>query len=507
MGTSTVAEHPAADTMPAYVFEDITPQAEMVPIDERVLGGVDYLLERRLPDGTYADVTLDAAHINHVTATKEMAIPHAISRVHLPKIAEGVYMFNDQTSIDVARSGYRYHYHPAAHARVGVEVAEATHNAVSLEPSKIRVFISPRMSERDAPQAAAKSEHLADDDAIRITGITTDEYGNPADMVIDAILLKDVPLEAWVTMLRDPHNVFGKSITVADADSALSVMKAFYDLELPVGQLPGGVKDVVRGVIPYITDPEARTKVESHYEKLHADQDEIHRKASSIADRWLAFDIEMAESLHQGRATAYIKDFVRRFHDSWGEKTRQLLYMHTLDDGELYMSRNLAVKIEEVRIKTLWLKSAISNGNAEVITQMDGQIVAEVMRSEERIQFMIQEGYRIHEVLAADNANNNTVAKQQVTGGGGCPGNITADILTAIRQSKMKEKKGDNDNKMSLSQDKKDGKKDKATKEEIMKCVTCPLCKKPGVDAHIQHFTAVKRITCSKCHQSKEYAK
>lgn len=44
-------------------------------------------------------------------------------------------------------------------------------------------------------------------------------------------------------------------------------------------------------------------------------------------------------------------------------------------------------------------------------------------------------------------------------------------------------------------------------KSEVMKCVTCPLCKRSGVDAHIKHEVKSKTITCSKCKKSKTYAK
>ena len=41
---------------------------------------------------------------------------------------------------------------------------------------------------------------------------------------------------------------------------------------------------------------------------------------------------------------------------------------------------------------------------------------------------------------------------------------------------------------------------------EVMKCVTCPLCKESGVDAKIAYRGKEKIITCSKCNQSKTYA-
>ncbi len=42
-------------------------------------------------------------------------------------------------------------------------------------------------------------------------------------------------------------------------------------------------------------------------------------------------------------------------------------------------------------------------------------------------------------------------------------------------------------------------------KTEVMKCVTCPLCKNKGVDATIVYVQGKKKITCSKCKRSKEY--
>ncbi len=42
-------------------------------------------------------------------------------------------------------------------------------------------------------------------------------------------------------------------------------------------------------------------------------------------------------------------------------------------------------------------------------------------------------------------------------------------------------------------------------KTEVMKCVTCPLCNRQGVDATIVYKDNKKIITCSKCNKSKTY--
>lgn len=487
-----------ADTYPEA---ETAAQPEVVSREERVLLGVDYLLQRRLPDGSYLDSTLSAAHTSLLTATKEMAVPHAISTIYMERVAPGVYVSGDQTSVEIAESGYRYHHHPAARARVDVETEEAKYNALHLDWGRVSVCISPKMSEADAPREVAENEHLADDDAIRVTQLVTDQFGR-THMAMQAILVKDVPLDAWVSMLQDPNNIFKKSIPLANTASAKSVMQVFKELELPTESVAGGVKEIVRAVIPYITDSKARQLVEAQYQKYHSDQDEIHKKASSIADRWLAFDMEMAESLYTGYATPDIKHFISQFRDVWGPQTQQLLTAHELPDGNLYMTRALAVKIEEARIKTLWLKSAIANGNQAIIEQVDPRVAKEVMRSEARIQSMIEQGYHIREVLAVDNANNQSVGTQKVQGGGGCPGSITADIRAASARERKAEKTKDDSTEVA---DSRMLKKDKPAKEETLKCVTCPLCKKEGVDARIQYFKAKKRITCSKCHQFKEY--
>ncbi|MEK7152405.1 MAG: hypothetical protein AAB834_00525, partial [Patescibacteria group bacterium] len=101
-------------------FEDVA-SPEILPIEERPLIVVDYLLKRRLPDGTYLDTTLKRAHTDLCTATKEMAIPHAISNIDMERVADGIYSTDDQTSIDVAESGLKYHHDPAARERAFVE--------------------------------------------------------------------------------------------------------------------------------------------------------------------------------------------------------------------------------------------------------------------------------------------------------------------------------------------------------------------------------------------------
>ncbi|MEK7152308.1 MAG: hypothetical protein AAB834_00020, partial [Patescibacteria group bacterium] len=290
------------------------------------------------------------------------------------------------------------------------------------------------MSTMDAPAAVAKREHLGNDDALRITGLLTDKNGEVQQMRMQAILVRDVPLEAWVAMLRDPNNIFGKEIFVEKEGSALAVMKAFPELELSAENLAEGVKGLVAAVIPYIKDKEAQRSVQAQYEMLHSNQQEIHAKASSIADRWLAFEIELAESLRQERATPYIQDFIAEFDGIWGDATAGLLARQRLSDGSVYMTRELAVKIEQVRTKTLWIKASVANNNRAITEQMDSEVVSRILAEEAKIQAMYLQGYAMYQILAADSANNHVAAQQAVKGASGCPGEIDADIRTTSRE-------------------------------------------------------------------------
>ena len=430
-----IASHPDLLTVD-HEFEERYADAfesgeQLLPVEERCLIVVDRLLKNRRPDGTYSDSTLERGHTDLLTSTNEMAIPHAISTIYMDKAGEGRYVTDSETSIDIAESGFKYHHNPAARERVFVEIEEAKHNAATLKPGFLRPFISPRMSEADAPIEVARREHLGDDDALRVTGLLTDAEGNVTQMYMEAILVRDVPLEAWVAMLRDPNNIFGKSIQVEDEKSALSVMKVFAELELPIDKMPEGVKGLVNAVIPYINSHEERRSVEAQYEMLHTDQQEIHKKASMIADRWLAFEIELAESMANEKATPYIQDFIAEFNDVWGDETQALLSKQRLADGSVYMTRELAVKIEQVRTKTLWIKAAVANNNQAVIEQMDQQVVAQIVQEEAKIVAMHEQGFSMHQILVADAANNQTVAMQDVKGGGGCTGDIKADVKTS----------------------------------------------------------------------------
>ena len=106
-------------------------------------------------------------------------------------------------------------------------------------------------------------------------------------------LVRDIPLDAWVSFLADPNNPFKKSIAVENPDSSLSVMKTHSELEVPTEQLPEGILTILEAVIPHIKDPELRASVRQQLTEFREDQQTKHDRAVNIATRWRDFEVQL----------------------------------------------------------------------------------------------------------------------------------------------------------------------------------------------------------------------
>ena len=113
----------------------------IVDLDTRILSEVDHLNRLRNIDGTYEYRDLKEIHENLVTAVKEAAVPFAISTTH-QEYRDGSFFWLDQRPGDVAFSGYKFHSHESAIARVDVEVEEALDVNLNLRPGIFKIFIS-----------------------------------------------------------------------------------------------------------------------------------------------------------------------------------------------------------------------------------------------------------------------------------------------------------------------------------------------------------------------------
>lgn len=454
-------------------------------IEDRCMTEVDHLNRLRLADGRHAETTLEGVSVNLVTAVEEAGMPYRVSTTY-QEYRDGTFWWLDQTPTQVARSGYIFHEHPAALARVDVEVDEGADIETNLRPGFVKVLLSPKMSETDAPRHVAEREHLADDDMVRIHMLDLDDNRQIRGKFMQSALVRHIPLCAWVAMLKDQGNIFGKSIQVGgDETSALSVMKTHTELELPEEKLSEGVLTIIEAVLPYLNQEEQH-QLEQQLLLFRGDQEGMHQKAQNIAARWLSFEVALADSLYYQRAMPEIEQFIEQLQFEWGDDTRQLLALHRLTSGGFFMTRELAIKLEQARQNTLWVSAAVVTGNERVLAQMDPAAARKVYEDEMFIQMMMQNGHHAQQIAVAEAAINQTVARQNVQVGGGCPGSNRADF--------RKDPKDDTDNRERGAIDDSEDDRDSDETSAKKKWMHCPYCKAEKYDD-----PCAKQLYCGYC--------
>ncbi|MCA9332261.1 hypothetical protein KDA00_00105 [Candidatus Saccharibacteria bacterium] len=398
---------------------------QVIPFSERVLTEVDHILNHRNPDGSIDQAYLEDIKTNLIPAVQEAAMPFAVTTTrheveNNPDTGLKTTKWLGRTAVQNAMSGYRFHKLPAARARVDVEVDEARYSDESMKPNVAKVLISPRMTRNDARLAEARREHLGDEDSIRVSWFETDNQGEVSHRIMQSLLVRDIPFEAWVAMLGDENNIFGKAIDVTDDGSALSIMKVHRELELPLDRLKNGPVDIVAAVIPYIADPQLRKGVIEQVKLFGDDQETMRRVAEDKADQWLEFELSLAESLYNNEANFETERFIGILQEFWSEEDLAVIKHHENSDGGYRMSRELAAVLERAKQNTLWSGAASVVDNPSVVNQMDLQVVSKIQQNEALIQIARQNGMDYHTLEAE---NNRLIARQNITVGGGCSGN------------------------------------------------------------------------------------
>jgi hypothetical protein len=450
-----VLERPQEAEQLAQSLEVATRSAET--IDYRELTEVDHFNRHRNPDGTHSAWIQKEVHKNLAPAAQEATMPYAVTESYqdYKPLDEydaqgrrlGTYMWLGKTALEVAQSGYAYHRHQAARERVPYEEQEARYGDM-LAPGELQLLISPKISRADAPYEVAKAEHLADDDAIRIAWVDTDEAGTIRGKHLRSMLVRDIPLEAWVSLLRDPANPWGKSIDVADETSAKSIMAVHAEMTLSVGDLPEGPINLVAAVLPHIKDPDAHEKVREHLHRFReANQSDLRAVADTITERWVHFEMELADSLHTGYATDHVTTFVRQLAFQWNHDMVERLQQHTTHDGHIIMTRELAAHIERARQNTLWVSAAVATQNDRVLEQLDTTTAAHIMQNELAIQEMMRQGAAADEIAHREAANNQLIASKNVAVGAGCPGEQRAAFEQREQAPKDKKEVDENERK------------------------------------------------------------
>jgi hypothetical protein len=277
------------------------------------------------------------------------------------------------------------------------------------------------MSAKDAPYEVAKQEHLADDDMIRIHMVDIGADGQPKGKYMQSLLVRAIPLTAWVRMLRDPQNIFKKAVWIDDEESALSVMKVHKQLEVPEAVLPEGVISLVEAVLPYL-DTQARAAVEQQLHLFRTNQGGLHDKAMNIANRWLSFETALADSLYTGYATEEVEGFIRDLAFQWNGEMAAEIMENTDSYGRINMNRSLAAKLEISRQNTLWVSAAVITKNERVLKQLAPDIAQQIYVNEMFLQTMIAGGASARDMQQVESQNSKAIATQNVEAGGGCPG-------------------------------------------------------------------------------------
>ncbi len=404
--------------------------------ETRLLTEVNHLLAHRLADGSYdPDVEQDIRQ-NLSTAVQEGAMPYAVTETfHEAGEAldeagrlQRTFFWLGRSALMVATSGYQFHSSEAAFDRVGVEVAEAGHSSRRTRGGVALAFLSPKMSRWDASADVAKQEHLYADDSIRVSFAVTDDEGSVVGRRLQSLLVRDVPLDAWVDMLKDDSNIFGKSFDIRDERSALSVMELFEQLELPEDKLPEGPVTLVAAVAPYIQDEVARSSVIAQLERYRGDQDVFRNEAEEKAEAWLQFEKELAESLYQGQATLEIQRMIASLQFEWGDEDLALIRNHDLEDGGYIMTRQLAARLEKAKRYLLNGAAAIATGNEKVLAQIDDQTRVHLEDRIQLIGILRASGAAEEEIRRQQAQLDRDIASQNFTVGGGCLGENDADF-------------------------------------------------------------------------------
>lgn len=398
--------------------------------ESRLLTDVENLRTQLRLHGSIPQSALTDDVQNKATALCEAAIPAAVTTTdHLVEYRrdetgrrERVITWLGKTAIELAEGGREFHFSPAAHKRVDIEVDEAAHAQQSLKTGVAQVFISPKMSRSDASATVAKAEHLYDDDALRVSFAVTDAKGEVIGRKMQSLLVRDIPLSAWVAMLTDKSNVFGRSFNVDNEESALSVMKLFKVLDLPEEALPEGPVSLIEAVLRYIKDDAARQSAQYQLAAFRGDQSFYAEQAQKKAAEWSAFDVELARSLEKGKATYEVRRRIASFQHDWNEEAREIIHRHHVGDTEYRMSNELAALLERSIRRELEGRVAVVTGNERAIGAVSAADRKRIIQQDAAIERMRSSGVSAGQIQQVQMSLARMVVTQKIRTGGGCAG-------------------------------------------------------------------------------------
>ncbi len=407
---------------------DILPELEI----NRLLTEVEHIASALSESADVPEVIRQDVTVNLKTSLAELSMPYAVTQTahkieRLWSAEEQremrTFQWLGRCAVGVAESGYDFHISEPARKRVDVEVEEAKHAQETLKPGKMQFFVSPRMSRQDAPEVVAKQEHLHEEDSVRASFLVVDSEGNESHRIMESLLVKDVPLKAWVNMLRDPGNIFGKSIGINDEGSALSVMETFQELELDEEQAPEGPVTLIEAVVPYIEDDLQRLNVQLQLGEFRKDQQLYKERSEQFATEWYDFDLELAQSLQKGVTTERVTKFISSIESSLADNVRANFESYRNEEGYA-ATRHLIALTEKAKRNILATKAGIATGNEHILEQVDKPTIEAVQT--------ITENYGNPALAKQIEDVDRSIVKQSVETNGGCSGSACG--LDAVKE-------------------------------------------------------------------------
>lgn len=414
----------------------------------RILTERDHFYYNRNPDGTYPVAVEQAVFVNLFAKVQEDTMSAAVTETFQP-VAEVIddtgrrkrtYMWLGFTALQVAESGYKYVASPVGFDRVHyAEVPEAKRSESHAKAGVTQSMISPKIAPKEASRAIALAEHMADTDAVRTATIVKDKDGNIIGRNTKALLVRDIPLQAWVDMLRDPNNIWGKSIPVEDEESALSVMKVFPQLDMPDEALPEGPVTLVAVAMNYIKDEKAKASVARQVAKFRGDQDFLKAEAEIVTRKWVKFEKAMSDSKHAGTMHPDVHKFVIQLQSEWPDDVLELLRQNQTSGGGYSMSEELAARIE-----LGWQKANLGNtafivGDERALKNVDQKTITRIQEDNKFIRLMEAAGASRAEIAAREAELGRVVAVSGVKPGSGCSGTNEFEFSSKLQFFSPKE--------------------------------------------------------------------
>lgn len=386
---------------------------------------------------------------NLETAIAEISMPYAVTTT----VHDVEYMTDEggvrrraitwlgKHAVPLAMEGHSFHFSESAHARVDVEVAEAKHDEETLAVGTTHVFISPKMSRKDATEETAKAEHLFVDDSIRTSKLITNEAGEATGREMKSLLVRDVPLSAWVAMLKDTDNIFGKPVLLRDEESALSVMEVFAELELPDNKLPEGPVTIVEEVLKYIPDRATQGVVREQLARFRGNQEQYKREAKVKAREWYEFELELARSFENKdqRITSPIRQLMLgSLQHQWAEDELAIIASCQVsageNNGEYRMTDELAALLENAKRKILGKHAAVITGNERAMAGLSELERRRILSHHRQTEQAIAAGATQVEINRMLAERNSMMIHANVKVGGGCAGSVTESRLSSFQQ-------------------------------------------------------------------------